>query len=275
MNYGNRNPEKLKRTSSWMRARNMSENTISSYIPFLVKLFEFAKCDSSKISQSTIQDFILSISADYSDSYQNQAINAIKLYFRVIENRKIKDIMLPRPIRDQYVPKILNKEQYLKVALNTANLKHRAILFTIVDNGLRISELLNLELSDFVTKCVPPYITLRETKHHGNRSFKLSQECIDLVKEYYIQYRPLKYLFEGEPGKKYSATSIRNILNAALKREGLQHIRVHDLRHSFSTNCLANNMNIHHLSKVLGHKSFLTTEKYYSHLTYKQINIPR
>ena len=88
-------------------------------------------------------------------------------------------------------------------------------------------------------------------------------------------YRPKRYLFEGAAGEKYTETSVRNILNSALMREKLEHIRVHDLRHAFATHCLANGTDIYHLSKYLGHKSVKTTENVYSHLRPDQIVIKR
>lgn len=259
-----------------MRAKNMSENTIGNYCPMLEKFFAWAQEDSLRISYKRIQDYILSIPEHYSNSFRNQTINAIKLYFLVIENKEIKDIYVPRPKHDEFIPNVLNEQQIKKVIFGTVNLKHRAILFTIYDGALRISEAIDLELSDVRSKDKNPHIIIRHAKHHSSRILYVSERCINLLREYYKQYKPEKYLFEGTKGVQYSRTSIRKILDGALAREGINiNIRTHDLRHSFATNSLAKGTNLYHLSQYLGHKSTKTTERTYSHLQPNQIKINR
>jgi len=272
-----RNTEKLNRFVRWMRAKNNAPNTIELYKHHLEVFFKIVDEDSSRISEKRIQDYILNIPQRFSFSYKNQVINAIKLYFEVIENRKLDEVILPRPISQQFIPNILSVEQTKWVIFNTQNLKHRTLLFVIYDNGLRISELLNLTLMDFRTKSDTPHLIVRDAKHHSSRIIPLSSECVELVREYFIKYKPKKYLFEGEKqGEIYSETSIRNIFKNALEREKIKiRIRVHDLRHSFATHCLANGMDIYQLSKILGHRSVSTTEKYYAHLNFAQMSVKR
>jgi integrase/recombinase XerD len=132
-------------------------------------------------------------------------------------------------------------------------------------------------MMDVRTKCDNPHLIIRKAKHHNSRTVSLSPKCIELLKEYYRIYKPQTYLFEGDQkNMPYSSTSIRNILNAALRREVIKkHIRVHDLRHSFATHCLANETNLKHLSKFLGHRNEKTTEKYYEHLRPEEVIIKR
>jgi integrase/recombinase XerD len=272
-----RNTDKLNRLVLWMAARNDAISTRENYRHHLEVFFKWADEDSCRISENRIQSYILQIPGKFSFSHKNQAINAIKLYFRVIEGKELNNITLPRPKDYQFIPNILTEAQVERVVFNTRNLKHQAILFTIYDNGLRVSELLNLTLMDFRTKSEPPHVIVRGAKHHGTRTIELSKRCVELVRDYFKTYHPKKYLFEGDKEfTQYTETSIRNVLNDALKRESISlRIRVHDLRHSFATHCLARGMNIYHLSKILGHKSVQTTEKYYAHLNFSQIQICR
>jgi integrase/recombinase XerD len=272
-----RNTEKLDRFVHWMDAKNMAPSTRKIYRHCLVRFFEFMKKDSERISQHEIQSYILNIPKQYSDSYRNQVINAIRLYFIIAEKKKINPVNIPRPIKDVFIPNVLIEEEAERVIFNTINLKHRSILFTIYDNGLRISELINLRLMDVRTKCDNPHLIIRKAKHHNSRTIPMSERCIDLIKEYYRVYKPQTYLFEGiDKNTPYSVTSIRNILKSALKREGIKkRIRVHDLRNSFSTVCLSHETDIKHLSKILGHRNVSTTEKYYEHLRPEQFKIKR
>lgn len=272
-----RNTEKLHRFVQWMGARNMAPSTINNYKHHLEVFFTWSDEDSIRISERKILDYIIQIPKTKSFSYKNQAINAIKLYFKIVEKKELSDIVLPRPKSEQFIPNILSEKEVERVIFNTKNLKHRALLFTIYDNGLRISEVLNITLMDFRSKSDPPHVIIRCAKHHSLRTIELSARCVDLVREYYIAYKPKNYLFEGETlGTQYSDTSIHNVFYSALKREKIKlRIRVHDLRHSFATHCLARGMNIYHLAQILGHKSVKTTEKYYAHLNFSQIQICR
>ncbi len=270
-----RNTEKMQKLVQYMHAKRMSEQTMKTYTSILNHFFKIVQKDSARISANDVQNYVLNIPEKYSDSFRNQVVNAIKLYFRIIENREFKPSYVPRPNKQQYIPNVLSSEQAEAVIFNTKNLKHRAILFTIYDNGLRISELLNLKIMDVRTKCHTPHLMIRNAKHHSSRTIPLSSRCLELIREYYKQYKPDDYLFPGENGK-YSTTSIRNVLQKALDREGIKmRIRVHDLRHSFATNCLVNETNIHHLSQALGHRSVKTTEKVYSHLNIDQVKLNR
>jgi integrase/recombinase XerD len=279
-----RNTEKLEKFVRWMKAKNMADSTIKSYKSFLEKFFREVDKDSVRISADDIQEFILNIPENYSNSYRNQAINAIRLYFIIVESRKFKKIIMPRPKRDQFIPNVLTPDQVSRVIFNTKNLKHRAILYTIYHSGLRKSEAINLKWEDLRSADPTPHIIIRDAKHHSCRTIPVSKEYLALMKSYYNQYVPPRlrsgagtlHIFQGDDGGAYSGTSIRNILNAALLREGIKlNTRVHDLRHSFATHCLASGTDIHPLSKILGHKSVKTTENVYAHLRLDEMVIRR
>lgn len=272
-----RNTDKLNRCVQYMHNKRLKSTTINQYKSALVKFFTWANEDSSRISKQRIQDYIYQKLEHTSPSAQNQIVSAIKMYFKFIENRDFTYFDIPRPKAQAFIPNILTYTQVRAVIDNTANIKHRCLLNTIYDNGLRISEVLKLKIIDVRSKATKPHLIIREAKHNSARIIPASEQCIELIREYYRIEKPHGFLFEGDqPGTPYSKSSIRNLFNDALQREHItMRVRVHDLRHAFATHCLEAGMDIYHLSKILGHKSVKTTESYYSHLRTDQIVVVR
>jgi integrase/recombinase XerD len=84
---------------------------------------------------------------NYSASFQNQVINAVKCYFQHIQNSKLNPDLIQRPRREHKLPNVLSKEEVKALLEGPTNLKHRMMLSLIYACGLRRSELLSLELS--------------------------------------------------------------------------------------------------------------------------------
>ena len=265
-----------------MYARRMANTTIETYKCCIKNLSKYYNEDLSKITNEQIRQFlihrVLVLKMSFSD--ENQHINAIKLFYRTIYNKYIKAEFVKRPKQKQYIPDILTPKEVNQVIWNTQNIKHKCILFCIYNNGLRIGELLNLTLMDVRTKGVDkPFILIRNAKGHKARKLYLTKQCEDLIREYYCTHKPTPkyYLFEGQNHTQpYTSTSIRNILKAALKREGIKkRVRVHDLRHAFATHCIISGTSLAHLAPHLGHSSIKTLEKTYNHLKYDDLDIKR
>ena len=147
------------------------------------------------------------------------------------------------------------------------NLKHKSILYLIYSAGLRISESVNMKIADIDSK--RNLIHVKSAKGKKDRTTLLSQKLLVMLREYYIEYRPKEYLFEGESGRQYSVKSIQNVFNKALKRSGIRKkATVHSLRHSFATHLLERGADLRYIQELLGHSSSKTTE-IYTHITKK------
>lgn len=148
-------------------------------------------------------------------------------------------------------------------------------MYTIYAAGLRRSEVLNLKLSDIDSErnC----IVIRDAKGNKDRNTLLSKKLLLLLREYYKEYKPKEYLFEGVAGGKYSITSVRKIFGRALQSSGIRkNAHLHTLRHSFATHLLERGTDLRYIQALLGHSSSKTTE-IYTHVTSKgfdQISSP-
>jgi len=196
-----------------------------------------------------------------SRSYQNQSINAIKFFSEKVLGHPREYFELRRPKRVNKLPVVFSKGEVHKLLGTVTNLKHRTILSTIYASGLRMSEVVNLKITDIDS--ANNRILINEAKGAKDRITLLSNDQLTLMRQYFRQYRPKVYLFESRGNKQYSASSIRKIFHRAKKRAGIsKKATVHTLRHSFATHLLENGVSLRHIQVLLGHSSPKTTEIY-------------
>ncbi|SFD02386.1 tyrosine-type recombinase/integrase [Algibacter pectinivorans] len=230
---------------------------------FNVFLSKFMQRNLSEVSKDEIEGFIYELITKnkISESYQNQLINAIKCYYEHALKMPREYYDIQRPKKPLNIPNVLSKVEVLKIIQQPTNLKHKAILHTIYSAGLRVSELINLRIIDVHSK--EGYLFIKDSKGKKDRKTILSEHLVALLRDYYKKYKPSYWLFEGQAGDQYSASSIRSIFRKSVKEtDSNPWATVHTLRHSFATHCIENNINMRHLQNMLGHNSPKTTEIY-------------
>ena len=214
------------------------------------------------INEKEIRDYLQKLSRQgRSTSYLNQAVNSIKFYFEVVMGMPNRFYEIERPIQQKQLPKVLSKSEILGLIENTNNLKHRCIVSLLYSAGLRRSELLNLKLEDIDSKRM--LITIKAAKGNKDRMTVLSPTLLETLRNYYREYRPNNYLFEGPGQRPYTASSVLKLISMAAKRAGIyKKVTPHMLRHSFATHLLEDGTDIRHIQLLLGHSSTKTTEIY-------------
>ena len=197
-----------------------------------------------------------------SASYQNQVINAIKLFYRNRFNRAMEVDCIQRPRREKRLPNVLSKNEVKSILEAPTNLKHRAMLSLIYACGLRRSELLNLTLKDILSD--RNLLFIRQSKGKKDRVVPISIKLIEILRDYYKAFKPKTWLFEGqEVGKKYSERSIQLVLNQAVEKAKIvKPVSLHWLRHSYATHLLESGTDLRYIQELLGHSSSRTTEIY-------------
>ena len=125
-----------------------------------------------------------------SESYQNQIVNAIKLYFKIIRDTKIDIEKIHRPKRAKTLPNVLSKEEVKAILEAPTNLKHKMMLSLIYSCGLRSGELLALEPKHIDSK--RNIVLLKNSKGKKDRIAPLSPKILELLRSYYLMYKPVK-----------------------------------------------------------------------------------
>ena len=138
------------------------------------------------------------------------------------------------------------------------NLKHNTMLKLCYGLGLRVSEIVNLKISDIDSKAMQVFI--ERAKGKKDRYVNLPESILPQLRIYFIEYKPKMYLFEGQYGGQYSSRSAQQVFkNALLKAKINKVVSIHSLRHSFATHLLEQGTDIRFIQELLGHNDIKTT----------------
>jgi len=245
-----------------MEERRYNSRTIDQYMSNINRFLNYCGTDAS-IESERIRCFIYetAITDQYSRSSQNQMINSIKLFFRIIFNRGFDKIEVPRPRRDIKVPLIFSKVEIDRIIGNISNLKHRTIINTLYSTGIKLNELLSLtpQAIDKELKIINIY----DEKGNLNRRIPFQDSLKTSLEVYCKYYLPGKFLFEGLKGERYSARGVQKVLKKAVAAAGIKKdASVQTLRHSHAVHMLESGMELKEIQNLLGHSSIKTTEMY-------------
>ena len=251
---------------SVLESTEYSRQTRNNYFSAFTYFLRYFNCKHpTLIGNMQIKEFLL-LCSQKSEAYQNNMISAIRFFYKAVYNRDISGHFLVRPRPGQHLPDVFDKEELVALYRSLENIKHRLLIMLIYSAGLRRSELQDIKIKDINIRS--NVLLLRSAKGKKDRVTILSVGLKELITEYLKEYKPKVYLFEGDiPGKRYSFSSMNNILKSAARRAGIhRRVHLHMLRHSFATHSLEQGMDIRYVQELLGHVDLKTTQRY-THIT--------
>jgi integrase/recombinase XerD len=265
--------DKIEKYKQWLQSKRYSQSTIGTYTEALKVFLKFFN---DKNIAEISNDDIIKFNNEYilknklSSSFQNQIVNAIKLFFRTVENKTITIESIHRPKPEHPLPNVLSKEEIKKILQAHTNIKHKTMLSLIYACGLRRSELLNLRAEHIDSN--RGLVIIKKAKGKKDRIAPISDKIISMLREYYKAYKPSYWLFEGQnKGEQYTAESLQSVLKQALTKTKItKPVTLHWLRHSYATHLLESGTDLRYIQELLGHKSSRTTE-IYTHVSKKSI----
>jgi len=251
-----------------MLVEHLSESTITTYIHFAKRLIDYHGILPRGISTEQIYEFLseLRVKQGLSNSTIKQAVGSIKYLYRHILNIPKRVEGIPYPRQEKHLPEILTGKEIKRMFDNTKNIKHRAMLMLVYSTGIRRSEARTIRLTDIDRKNMQ--IHIRQGKGRKDRYVILSKYILRILEQYFREYRPERYIFNGrKKGERISESAMRWALDQALKRVKItKDITIHSLRHSFASHLLSMGTNLFVIQQLLGHESIKTT------MIYLQIN---
>jgi len=256
----------------YLKGKRYSESTFNTYT-FLIRDFLtfYEDKDISDLTNRNVEEYIENVflRRNYSISTQRQFVSALKLFVVFCPKTLITNQNLTRPKKSKTLPTVLSQEEVLKVIQVTKNLKHRVIIALLYSSGLRIGELIRLQLRNIDLERMQ--IKIVRGKGRKDRFVGLATSILPLLHNYLNTYQPREYLIEGLKGGKYSTSSIGKFLMKSVKLARIQKkVTAHTFRHSYATHLLENGVALRHIQELLGHSKPETT-MIYTHVTQKSL----
>jgi site-specific recombinase XerD len=259
-----------------LKDTNRATSTILAYGKDIEQLIEFVADNHQLTHAHHIESHHLNGFKDQLEKQQytpksvSRKINSIKTFFRFLTSRRHVTTDHAAPIKHpQYStqpPRILSEMEYraLRDAARS-DVRLSAIIELLLQAGIRIGELANLELTDIKNG----QLTIRAYESHGERTIPLNKPA-QIALDNYLETRPPtrpKKLFITKTGRPMLVRNIRAAIDRYFKLAGLENVKVNDLRHTWIAHQLTSGVPLVLVSKLAGHKRLSTTEKYLKYIT--------
>ncbi|MFU7517750.1 tyrosine-type recombinase/integrase [Clostridium sp. HCS.1] len=208
----------------------------------------------------------------------NYINSTLKFFYVVTLERSWSDLRIPKLRYDKTLPQYLTKEELKHLLESTTYLKHKVIFSTMYSAGLRVSEVINLRISDIISAEMK--IRVRNGKRNKERYTLLSEKNLELLRLYwkkfgYKNYSPDDYLFiSRQTKKKLTSRGVQSAIEKAVENAGIsKKATPHTLRHSFATHLMNDGVDLVTIQALMGHSNMKTTSIYLHVRDYKTLNI--
>ncbi len=262
--------------------RGLSENSISSYTRDIQKLVDFLleheiEASPINIQQESLQKFIYDLAKEINPRSQARIISGLKGFFTylIFEDYRMDNPMdlIESPKIGRKLPDTLSVDEIngliAEIDLSKPEgERNRAILETLYGCGLRVSELINLKLSDLYFEEDFIKVTGKGNKQRFVPISPINRKYIGIYRNAIRVHLPIQkeyedFLFLNRRGKQLTRAMIFTIVKRLAEKKGLKkNISPHTFRHSFATHLLENGADLRAIQQMLGHESITTTEVY-------------
>lgn len=240
-----------------------SSSCIRNYLMQISKMVVHFGCSPLELSIDQMEEYLFTIRQNEKPSLSSfkHLVYGLRTLFGMYGREKLL-LQLPSISNGNTLPVVLSRQEIIRLLKAPALLKHRVLFGVVYDCGLRISEAINLKISDvdFDRK----QVHIRQSKFKKDRYVPISDIALRGVSRYLDTTNPKEWLFNGKiRGEQISREGIRHALRSALSKAGIKKgVCVHTLRHSYATHLIEMGLNIITLKEQMGHSRIETTMMY-------------
>lgn len=256
--------------------KNYSPHTILNYRADLEDFLDFAqKTPLEKIDYLFLRKFLAQLRGkQYRPRTLSRKLSALRSFFKFLQRedliRENPAVLLMSPKLDKMLPKFLSEEEMNKFIEapsleKVSGKRDRAILETLYSTGMRVSELVGLNVSDVD---MIGNITKVSGKGKKERLIPIGDRALDAIRDYLHERKhKSNALFLNKSGTRLSTRSVRNIADKhILAVSTTRQVSPHTVRHSFATHMLNRGADLRSVQELLGHVNLSTTQ-IYTHVT--------
>jgi len=246
-----------------LRLRNYAQRTIATYVSRIVYFAKHFGRSPDLLGPNEVREFQLHLLQQrVSWSSFNQAVCALRFLYGITLGRPEQLPLIPYGKRPKTLPSVLSLAEVLRLLNAATPGRDRMLLQVAYGCGLRLSELLHLQVRDIDSSRM--VIHVRQGKGAKDRLVPLSLRLLEELRAYWRTCRPSTWLFPGQKtDSTLSAGNIQRRFSHLVKRIGLtKHCSMHTLRHSYATHLLEAGVDLLTLKALLGHTSLQTTARY-------------
>jgi integrase/recombinase XerD len=262
-----------KRMLEDMRVRNYSPRTQEMYVHRVARFAAHFGRSPDLLTPEDIRTYLVHLRdvEQVSWSAFNQAVSALRFFYKVTLGRADVVAEIPYPRTSKKLPTVLSREEVIRLLSAVRHPKHRAVVATLYATGLRLSEALSLKVSDIDAERM--VITVRQGKGRKDRTVMLSPRLLKLIRRYARREQPGEWLFPGrQREQRLHETAIQRALAVARREAGIsKRATAHTLRHSFATHLLEAGTDLRLIQTLLGHRSVKTTS-IYTHVSAQRLH---
>jgi integrase/recombinase XerD len=258
-----------------LQLRRFAPLTHKHYLGVVSRLAKYYGIPPDRLSAKQVQDYLVHLMTERHLEWNtiNVVASGLKFFYRQVVKRPDIALAIPPRRRPRHLPEVLSAEELLRLFAAAAQPKERALLMTTYGGGLRVSEVIRLQVTD-----IDSQRGVIRVRGKGDRDCYtlLSQRLLEELRAYWLLNRPRPWLFPGgRPGQPLNHNTAREMFNRAKAQAGIsKRGSIHMLRHSFATHLLEAGVDLRTIQVLLGHASILTTA-IYVHLTPKTRNATR
>lgn len=266
-----------------MFERGLSENTVDGYMRDLRAFYDYIDYDIKKFDLAHLDTYFSELKDDgYKVTSIRRKIVSLRQYNEFLSRTKgMKDVMsqYELPKTEKKLPQVLSLEEIVKVInhiddTTAVGKRNKSMMLLLVSTGMRISELVHLEIND-INHSVSNVRVIG--KGNKERLIPLDQETFHYVYSYmqnersFFNKKNSLWLFMMNDGRRMTRENFYNILQKLVLEAGVRdHFTPHMLRHTFATTLLENHCDLRSIQVMLGHQDISTTT-IYTHVTHRQI----